>query len=121
MSAAFAVVLAAGFLAIVLTMLIRRKLREKYAILWIVIGLALLVLGLFPELLTWLAKTLGVQVPSNLLFALSIVLLVGVALHQSWELSRAEERIRRLAEEVAVMTGPGPHHGDEIQRPDDGR
>lgn len=90
-------------LAIIIAMLLRRQLREKYAILWLIIGLALLVLALFPELLIGLSKILGVAVPSNLIFALAIVLLVGVALHLSWELSRAEEEVRRLAEEVAIL------------------
>ncbi len=42
-------------------------------------------------------------VPSNLLFALAVALLIGVTLHLSWELSRAEEEIRRVAEEVAIL------------------
>src|SRR3546814_6177670 len=54
-------------------------------------------------LLGALARLLGVIVPSNLLFALAIALLIGVSLHLSWELSRAEEEIRRVAEEVAIM------------------
>ena len=32
-------------------MLLARKLREKYAVMWLVIGLAVLVLGIFPQLL----------------------------------------------------------------------
>lgn len=90
-------------LAIIASMLLRRQLREKYATLWLVIGLALLVLAIFPDLLGGLARLLGVEIPSNLLFALSIVLLVGVALHLSWELSRAEDEIRRVAEDVAIL------------------
>ena len=90
-------------LAIIFTLLLRRQLREKYAILWLTIGLATLVLALFPDLLFWLADVLGVEVPSNLLFALAVALLIGVTLHLSWELSLAEEEVRRLAEEVAIL------------------
>nr|WP_157524845.1 DUF2304 domain-containing protein [Microbacterium yannicii] len=92
-------------LAIIITMLLRRQLREKYATLWLVIGVAVLILAVFPGLLFGLSDVLGFEVPSNLLFVLSIVLLVGVALHLSWELSRAEEEIRRLAEESAISRG----------------
>lgn len=94
--------LALIILAVVLRMLIKRSLREKYAAMWIIIALAVLILGVFPQLLTTLTDLLGVQLPSNLLFALAIVLLLGVALHLSWELSRAEDEIRRLAEEAAI-------------------
>ena len=86
----------------VLALLLRRQLSEKYAVLWIVIGLAIVVVGAVPGLLVGLTDAVGVQVPSNLLFAMSIVLLLGVALHLSWELTRSEEQIRRLAEETAI-------------------
>ncbi|WAC67904.1 DUF2304 domain-containing protein [Microbacterium sp. SL75] len=96
---AFALVI----LALIVTMLMRRHLREKYAVMWLLIGAAMLVLALFPDLLGALAGVLGVIVPSNLLFALAVALLIGVTLHLSWELSRAEEEIRRVAEEVAIL------------------
>lgn len=96
------IVLALIILVIVVWMLLARRLREKYAVMWLVIGFAVLILGLFPQLLLWLTGALGVQVPANLLFTLAIILLIGVALHQSWELSQAEDEIRRVAEEAAI-------------------
>jgi hypothetical protein len=98
-----AIVIAVAILAVIMTMLLRRQLREKYAVLWLVIGLLVLVLGVFPGLLSWLAHVVGVQLPSNLLFILTLLLLLGVALHHSWELSKSEEETRRLAEEVAIL------------------
>lgn len=94
---------AVAVLVIILTLLVRRQLREKYAFLWLTIGLILLILSIFPALLVELTHLLGVELPSNLIFALSIVLLVGVCLHLSWELSRAEDEIRRIAEETAIL------------------
>lgn len=64
-------------LALIFTMLMRRQLREKYALLWLLIGFAMLVLALFPDLLGAFAGLLGVIVPSNLLFALAVALLIG--------------------------------------------
>lgn len=90
-------------LFIIVVLLLRRQLREKYATLWIVIGLVILVLAIFPGLLVGLSQALGVEVPSNLIFALAILLLVGVALHLSWELSQAEDEVRRVAEDVAIL------------------
>lgn len=90
-------------LIIITSLLLRRQLREKYATLWIVIGLVLLVLAIFPGLLLGLSTALGVEVPSNLIFALALVLLVGVTLHLSWELSQAEDEVRRVAEDIAIL------------------
>ena len=97
------IVFALVVLVIIISLLLRRQLREKYATLWLVIGVALMILAIFPGLLVGMANLLGVEIPSNLIFALSIVLLVGVALHLSWELSHAEDEVRRVAEEVAIL------------------
>lgn len=97
-----AITLAAIIIALVLWLLLTRRLREKYAALWLIIGLGVLVLGAVPQLLLTLTSALGVQVPANLLFSIAIVLLLGVSLHLSWELSQAEDEIRRVAEEAAI-------------------
>ncbi len=97
------IALAVVVLVVVIWMLLIRALREKYAVLWIMIGLIILVLSVWPGLLAAVASLVGIALPSNLLFMLAITLLLGVALHLSWELSRAEEEIRRVAEEVAIL------------------
>jgi len=89
--------------AIVLELVRRKVFREKYAALWLIIGASALVLAGWPDLLTGVSKIVGIQVASNLLFALCIVLLLGVCLHLSWELSVVEDENRTLAEEVAIM------------------
>jgi len=99
----FGIAFAVVIILIVLWMLLTRRLREKYAVLWLIVGLAVLVLGVFPQLLLWLTSALGVQLPVNLLFAMAITLLLGVSLHLSWELSQAEGENRRNAEEVAIL------------------
>lgn len=79
------------------------RLREKYAALWIIIGLAVILIGLWPGLLGLVAGMLGVQVPSNLLFFMAIILLLGVGLHLSLAVSKLEDESRILAEEVALL------------------
>ncbi|WP_422933665.1 DUF2304 domain-containing protein [Sinomonas sp. P47F7] len=98
-----AFVLALVIVVVVVELLRRKKFREKYAALWLIVGLATLILAAFPQLLALVARTLGVQVPSNLLFALSILLALGVCLHLSWEISIVEDETRVLAEEAAIL------------------
>lgn len=88
---------------VVFEMLRRKKLREKYAALWLFVGIGTLILAAFPRLLTVVAELVGVQLPSNLLFIISILLLLGVCLHLSWEISIVEDETRTLAEEVAIL------------------
>jgi len=98
-----AFVLALAIVGLVVEMLRRKKLREKYAIWWLVVGIATLILAAFPQLLDVVARTVGIQLPSNLLFILSILMLLGVTLHLSWEISVVEDETRALAEEVAIL------------------
>ena len=87
----------------VIDLLRRGVLREKYAVLWLFFSGAALLLAIFPAILVWLTGVLGVAEPVNLLFFVTIVLLVLVSVQLSYELSRHEARIRRLAEEVALI------------------
>lgn len=100
----------------VLWMLLTRRLREKYAALWLVIAFIVLVVGIFPGMWEGLTRLLGVQLPSNLLFAAAILLLLGVTFHLSWELSGTEEEIRRLAEESAILRARIEELGAQFER-----
>lgn len=94
---------AAAVLAVMVELLRRRQLREKYAALWLLVGLAVLALALFPGMLAWVAVSLGFEVPANFLFLVALILLLGVTVHLSWELSRVEEETRTLAEDVGIL------------------
>lgn len=98
-----AFLLALAIVGLVVEMLRRKKLREKYAVLWLIVGVVTLVLAAFPRMLNVVAELVGVQLPSNLLFAMSILMLLGVCLHLSWEISVVEDETRTLAEEVAIL------------------
>jgi hypothetical protein len=87
----------------IVEMLRRRQFTEKYAVLWIVVALLMIVLAIWPGLLTALAGLTGIAVPSNLLFFVAIVFTIGVSVHQSWELCRLESETRRLAEDLAIL------------------
>lgn len=95
-----------GSLIILLTlfeMMRRHRLREKYALIWFVIAVAALVVAAFPVLLVNASATLGLQVPTNLLFFVASLVLLILTLQHSYELGRLEEQSRILAEEVALL------------------
>ena len=108
-------------LSLLFELLRRRRLREKYAIFWVVVALVTLVIAIFPATLTTAANLVGVAVPANLLFFGASMLLLGVSIHQSYEVGRLEERTRTLAEEIGLLRlelqsladreHPGPHAG----------
>lgn len=100
---ALALVLCLVVVVLIFGLLRRRRIREKYAAIWVVLTLAVVLLGAFPRLAFWLADVLGVHAPVNLLFATAFVVLLAVCIQLSSEVSNLEEETRTLAEEVALL------------------
>jgi hypothetical protein len=90
-------------LAVILELMRRRQLREKYTVLWMAVGFIVVLFGFFPGLLNALARGLGVASGASLVLFLGVVFLLLVCIHLSWEASRLEEKTRTLAEEVALI------------------
>lgn len=90
-------------LALMFTLLKRRQLKEKYAVLWLLVSVAVAVLAVAPGLLDAVAVALGVEEPVNLLLFVGVLVLLVVCVHLSWESSRLEDETRALAEEVALL------------------
>lgn len=90
-------------LVVVIEMLRRRRLRERHAIWWLVAGVLALVVGVFPGVLDWAAKLVGIGLPTNLVFFVSIAVLFLVCIQHSAELTKLENQTRTLAEEVALL------------------
>lgn len=110
----FVVLITLLLISLIVMTLRNGVLREKYAALWIVVAFAVLVLAIWPPLLTIVAGWFGVQVESNLLFALAVILLLGVSLQLSVAVSELDSQTRTLAEEVALLHG----RIDEIENED---
>ena len=109
---AFALVLSLIALGFVLQLLRTRRLREKYAGLWLVVLISIIVLALFPEIAFRVASAVGVRTPSNLLFASSVLVLLLVSIQLSTEVSRLEEETRTIAERTALVA----HRVEELER-----
>jgi hypothetical protein len=97
------IVVACLVLFVVLEMMRRRKLREKYAGIWLVVAVGVVVLAVIPQAAEFLAKITGVQTPSNFVFLLAGVVLALVALHLSTEVGHLEEEVRTSVEEIALL------------------
>lgn len=102
--------------AFVLHLLSRGVLKEKYAVLWLAVTGGAFFFSLFPNALKWISDSIGVTIPSNLVFFVTLVILVLVNIQLSCELSRHEARIRRLAEESALL-GERMRHLEENDEP----
>jgi len=93
-------------LAFIVEVVRRRRLSEGYALLWIAVGVGVLLLGVLRPLVDRLSRLVGVSYGANLVFAVAIVFLVVVCVNLSMHVSRLEEKVQTLAEEVALLHGP---------------
>jgi hypothetical protein len=99
----FGIVSAALVLIVVIELLRRRQLRERHAVWWLIAGSLALVVGVFPATLEWASRLMGIELPLNLTFFVSIGILFLVCLQHSSELTRLEARTRTLAEHAALQ------------------
>lgn len=90
-------------LGVVIEMLRRRRMRERHAVWWLVAGCLALIIGVFPQVLAGVAVAIGVEIPTNLVFFVSILVLFLVSIQHSSELTTLEQRSRTLAEESALQ------------------
>ena len=91
-------------LLIVFELIRSRRLRERYAILWLVTGLVLLVLSAWRDALNTIAGWVGVTTyPPAVLFAVATVFILMVLLHYSTVLSRLSDQSTILAQRLALL------------------
>ena len=98
-----ALMMGALVLLLVIELLRRRQLREKYAAIWLAIGTVAVVIAVFPPVLDRATRLLGFAVPANLLFFGGGLVLVAISMQLSLEIGRLEDKVRRLAEESALL------------------
>ena len=97
-----AAVLAVFFMFMILELIRRDSLQERYSVIWFVAGLGMLAGAAFPGLLEVVADAMGVRNTNVALFSLVLLLLLGLALNFSVIMSKQAAQITRLAQERAI-------------------
>jgi len=98
-----AVILAGGLLIFIIDAVRRRKLREEYAWLWILVGCVIALLSLWQGLLDAITKAIGIQLPVNTVFFFGLVFIVFINLHFSIRISLLTDQVKRMAQEIAIL------------------
>src|SRR5215218_7532105 len=91
-------------LAVVFELVRSRRLRERYALLWLLTGLVLLVLSLWRDGLNTIAAAFGVRsYPPAVLFAIGSLFILLVLLHYSTVISKLSDQNTLLAQQLALL------------------
>ncbi len=97
-----AAVIALAFMLMILELIRRDRLQERYSVVWFIAGLGMLAGAAFPGLLGVVADLMGVRDTNVALFSILLLLLLGLALNFSVIMSRQAAQITRLAQERAL-------------------
>src|SRR4029078_1606958 len=93
-----------GLVLIVLELIRSRRLRERYALLWLATGVVLAVLCAWRDGLNTIAGWVGIRsYPPAVLFAVGILFILAVLLHYSTVISRLSDKNVLLAQKLALL------------------
>ena len=80
-----------------------KRLEVKYALVWFLVELLLLIFDLFPALLEGLTNCLGITLPINMLFFLGFGFVLMILFSQTIVISNLTRKSKRLTQEVALL------------------
>ena len=90
-------------LFVIFELIRRRRLTERYALLWIVTGVVILVLAAWRSLLSRISDAVGIAYPPSTLFVLGAFFILVLLLHYSTVISRLADQNRILAQRLALL------------------
>ena len=78
------------------------RLRLLDGFIWFLMSLILLIISIFPQIIYWLCRIMGIASPVNLVFLVIIFLLFMICFYSTVRISALEARLAGLAQEVAI-------------------
>ena len=79
------------------------KIPVKYSVIWFFSGLVLLIVALFPNFMTSIAKILGFKILSNMLLFLLVGLLIMITMSLTIIVSSQKKQIKNLTQEISLL------------------
>jgi hypothetical protein len=99
----FAAIAALLLLFVIFELIRSRRLQERYAMLWLLTGIVILILGLWRGLLSTIADAVGIAYPPSALFVLAAIFILLLLLHYSTVISTLSDQNRILAQRLALL------------------
>ncbi len=100
---AIAVTVSVSIFVVIIELIRRNRLKERYSLIWLAASAVLIVFSLWRGLLHFISLSLGIYYPPSFLFLLAILFLLALLLHFSVILSSLSEKNKRLAQEIAML------------------
>lgn len=97
------VVASFGFLIYIARLIIKGRLREEYAFVWVICTLVLLIFSFWRDGLRVVSQALGVFYPPSLVFMGAIFAILVYLLHLSVVVSKLQAQNKTLSQEIALL------------------
>lgn len=91
------------YFIIILYFLKKRALNLKYTLLWLLAGVVMGVLVIFPELLVVVIHLFGIEDNMNGLFIICIAFILMILMALTSIVSRQNTKIRQLVQEIGIL------------------
>ena len=99
----FALVLIMIYFVVIFRLLKKQKFALKYSLLWFLAGILMLIIVIWPNVLVWGAELLGIEVASNGLFGICILLEIMIMISITSVISDFANRMTRMIQNMALM------------------
>ena len=84
--------------------MVRRQVLDlKYALSWLTVGTAVLILDLFPGMMNRLVHLLGIELPVNMMFFFGFCFTLLLLFILTVKVSKQGEQLKRLTQEVSLL------------------
>lgn len=89
-------------LATIVNLIRKRSLELKYALIWLLLGAALLIVVMIPGLLEWFSLLAGISNPMSMVFFMGFLFLIAVIFVLTMSISNNSNRVRKMAQKIAL-------------------
>src|SRR3954447_16701675 len=98
-----AILASAGMFLVIFELVRRRRLMERYALLWLFCSIVLLGLAVWKDLLEDIAHAMGIFYPPSALFVVALACIAVLLLHFSLVISRLVDQSKVLAQRIGML------------------
>lgn len=88
---------------LIVNMVRKQKIDLRYALGWILICIPILILTVFPSLITQISNLLGIASPVNMLFFVGFIFVIIIIFTLSVSVSHLATKLKMMAQEIAIL------------------
>lgn len=100
----FVILLGLAVALFVINQVRTRKIKEQYALLWILTAVLLVLVPIFVDVVDAISYALGILYPPAFIFLIALICILIILFQFSMSISRFSEEIKVLAQDIALLT-----------------